>query len=139
MTLDRLLILAVSVAVVAAAVILVKAWSARATRAVQERTPAWDALGAEPDGRRTLIAFSTPSCAACHKAQTPAIQLATQQLGDTVRVIKVDADRQPEVAQAFGVLTVPSTVVIGAAGQRIVAINQGFAASAKLVAQLQQA
>jgi hypothetical protein len=36
-------------------------------------------------------------------------------------------------------LTVPSTVVLDADGQHIVAVNQGFAPSARLVQQLQLA
>jgi hypothetical protein len=54
-------------------------------------------------------------------------------------VIPVDAARRPEVARAFGILTVPSTVVIGAAGKQIVAINQGFAPSGRLLEQLRRA
>jgi hypothetical protein len=137
---ERFFVLVALATLVATAVVLIKVWSARRSSAVQERGPAWDTLGAEPDGRRTLIAFSTPSCAACHAAQAPAIQLATQELGDTgVRVIPVDAARRPEVARAFGILTVPSTVVIGAAGKQIVAINQGFAPSGRLLEQLRRA
>ncbi|HTD76601.1 MAG TPA: thioredoxin family protein, partial [Chloroflexota bacterium] len=101
--------------------------------------PLWEALGETPDGRRAVVAFSTPSCAACHTAQAPAIQVAEQQLGaSSVRVIRVDASRQPEVARAFGVLTVPSTVVLEPAG-RVVAVNQGFAPSRRLIEQLQSA
>jgi hypothetical protein len=137
---ERLVLLLVLTAVVGAAIVLTRFLTARQTDAVKERGPAWDALGAEPDGRRTLIAFSTPSCAACHKAQAPAIAVATEQLGEAaVRVIRVDAARQPEVARAFGILSVPSTVVIGAAGECIVAINHGFAPSGQLLEQLQHA
>jgi thioredoxin-like negative regulator of GroEL len=103
------------------------------------RPPAWSALGVEPDGRRTLISFSTPSCAACHKAQTPAIQIAQERIGAAaIRVIPVDAAEQPQVAKAFGVMTVPSTVIVAAAGQ-VVAVNQGFVPSTRLVEQLQRA
>jgi len=92
-------------------------------------------LGAEPDGRRTLIAFSTPSCSACHQAQTPAIELAFKQLVD-VRLLRVDAARQPDAARAFGILTVPSTVVVAAGGKHVVAVNHGFTPSQRLVEQL---
>jgi thioredoxin-like negative regulator of GroEL len=53
-----------------------------------------------------------------------------------VRVIKVDAARQPQVARAFGVLTVPSTVVLAPSGN-VVAVNHGFAPTGRLVEQLQ--
>jgi thiol-disulfide isomerase/thioredoxin len=109
-------------------------------QALQAGGPDWQVLGVEPDGRRTVIAFSTPSCAACHAAQAPAIDLARKQLGaEAVRVIKIDAARQPAAARAFGILTVPSTVVVASHGDQIVAVNQGFAPSARLVQQLQLA
>jgi thiol-disulfide isomerase/thioredoxin len=137
---ERLILVFALTAVVVVCVIVVRAWSARKTQAVQQDGPAWDALGVRPDGRRTLISFSTPSCAACHKAQAPAIALAEQQLGsEQVRVIKVDAASQPDVARAFGVMTVPSTVIVTAKGKQIVAINQGFTPSARLIEQLQRA
>jgi thiol-disulfide isomerase/thioredoxin len=131
------LVVALSLAL-ALAVILIRRWNARRVELVRQARPDWSVLGTEPDGRRTLIAFSTPSCAACHKAQAPAIDLVRAQLGDdALRVIRVDAARQPRAARAFGILTVPSTVVVEARGQRIVAVNQGFAPSGRLVQQLQ--
>ena len=137
---ERLLILAVLVLIVTIGVLLARHWTARRIRKLAEGgAPVWDALGERPDGRRALVAFSTPSCAACRTAQAPAIRVAEQHLGaSTVRVIRVDASRQPEVARAFGVLTVPSTVVLEPAG-RVVAVNQGFAPSGRLIEQLQRA
>jgi thioredoxin-like negative regulator of GroEL len=55
-----------------------------------------------------------------------------------MRVIKVDAARQPAIARAFGVLTVPTTIVLAASG-KVIAVNQGFAPSKRLVEQLQRA
>lgn len=137
---ERALLLLTLAALVSLAVMAVRAWHARHARRVRAASPAWGALGEQPDGRRTVIAFSTPSCAACHKAQAPAINLAEQRVGPArVRVIRVDTARRPEVARAFGVLTVPSTVVIDASGEQIVALNQGFAPSRRLIEQLQRA
>jgi len=135
---ERIILVAVFAALVFAAVVIVRRLNARRVAGLQAVAPDWSALGAAPDGRRTLIAFSTPSCAACHRAQTPAIEVAFKQLGD-VRLIRVDAARQPEAARAFGILTVPSTVVLAAGGEHIVAVNQGFAPSSRLVQQLHQA
>jgi protein-disulfide isomerase len=104
---------------------------------IRRRAPDWRALGVTPDGRRTVVAFSSPSCAACRSAQWPAIERARAELADfAVRRIDVDTARQPDAARAFGVLTVPATVIIGATGTRIVAVNQGFTSSARLVEQL---
>ena len=139
MLLDRVVIVAAVVLLLAVTVLLTRRASASRFDKLSEAGPDWKALGHEPDGRRTLVAFSTPSCATCHKAQAPAIDLARQQLGDQAfRVIKIDASRQPEAARAFGVLTVPSTVVLAADGNQVIALNHGFAPSAQLVRQLQQ-
>jgi thiol-disulfide isomerase/thioredoxin len=137
---ERLILVLALGVLIAVGVVAIRALSTRKTRSIQQQPPAWDALGTQPDGRRTLIAFSTPSCVACHKAQAPAIKLAEQQLGaDRVRVIKVDAASEPEIARAFGVMTVPTTVVVASRGNAIVAINQGFAPSTRLLEQLQHA
>ena len=137
---ERLIVIAALAVATAVAIALVRTWTARRTQLLQTQLPAWDALGDKPDGRPTLIAFSSPSCATCHIAQSPAIDLAHDRLGlDQLRVINVDVAGQPQVARAFGVLTVPSTVVIGAHGTQIVAVNHGFAPSGRLLEQLQRA
>jgi len=136
---ERLAIVALVAVALTVTVVVVRRWNASRVATLTSAAPLWEALGETPDGRRAVVAFSTPSCAACHTAQAPAIQLAEQQLGaSSVRVIRVDASRQPEVARAFGVLTVPSTVVLEPAG-RVVAVNQGFAPSRRLIEQLQSA
>src|SRR5712692_5662729 len=96
---ERFLVLLVVAASVALAVLIVRTWNRRRTRSLMQsvRTEAWDNLGEVPDGRRTLVSFSTPSCAACHTAQAPAVTAVEAQLGpSTVRVIRVDAARRPE-------------------------------------------
>jgi len=138
---ERLLVLVVVAAAVALAVYGVRTWNVRRVRALMQSTAAaaWDNLGNAPDGRPTVVTFSTPSCAACHTAQAPAVIAVEARLGPAaVRVIKIDAAQQPEVARAFGVLTVPSTIVLAPSG-RVVAVNQGFAPSGRLVEQLQRA
>jgi thiol-disulfide isomerase/thioredoxin len=96
----------------------------------------WAALGTAPDGRATVVAFSTPACAACRSAQKPALSALQEQAADRVRVIEVDAASRPEVARAFGILTVPATVVLDPGGA-VQAANQGFATTAKLAAQVE--
>jgi thiol-disulfide isomerase/thioredoxin len=140
MPLDRVVVVVVVALAVVLAVLFARRLSARRLNQLKLVGPDWRALGASPDGRRTLISFSTPSCVACHKAQAPAIDRVRQQLGaEAFRLIKIDAARQPDVARAFGVLTVPSTVVITASGDEVVAMNQGFAPSGQLLQQLRQA
>jgi thioredoxin family protein len=137
---ERLALVAAITLAVLGAALLIRAWNARRVRALQTTGPNWSALGTQPDGRATLIAFSTPSCAACHQAQSPAIEVALSKLGEhLVRVITVNAASESGAARAFGILTVPATVVVAAGGEHIIAVNQGFAPSARLVQQLQLA
>jgi thioredoxin-like negative regulator of GroEL len=139
--LERAAVLLALGALVALAVVAVRAWNGRRLRhllGASNPAPFWDSLGEAPDGRPTLVTFSTPSCAACRSAQAPAVSAVEQQFGAArVRVIRVDAALRPDVARVFGVQTVPSTVVLAPAG-RVVAVNQGFAPSRRLVEQLQR-
>jgi thiol-disulfide isomerase/thioredoxin len=134
---ERLLLL---VALAAAAAVLAVVGRALARRRlarlrVEGSRPLWAALDAGPDGRPTVVAFSTPGCAACRSAQRPALAALEEWTGGGVRVIQVDAADRPEVAQAFGILTVPATVVLDAGGA-VVGANQGFATAERLARQL---
>jgi hypothetical protein len=135
---ERVVVVVALAALVFAVVLLARHWSRQRTSEVRAAAPNWTALGAEPDARRTLIAFSTSSCTACHQAQTPAIETAFRELVD-IRLIRVDAARTPHAARAFGILTVPSTVVVAAGGKHVVAVNHGFTPSERLVEQLRLA
>ena len=138
--LERPVLVCALVGFVVVGVVAIRLWNARRVASLRRLPPEWDVLGVTPDGRGIVVAFSTTSCAACHVAQSPAIERARTELADAeVRRIDVDAARRPDIARAFGVLTVPSTVVIAAHGARIVAVNQGFTASDRLVEQLQHA
>lgn len=139
--LDRVIVLLLFAAAVVVAVQIVRTWNRRRMRSLMRTSgaPSWATLGEAPDGRPALVSFSTPSCAACHTAQSPAVKAVETRLGAAaVRVIRVDAAARPEIARAFGVLTVPSTLVLAPTGQ-VVAVNQGFAPSGRLVEQLQRA
>jgi len=138
---ERLLILIAFLAVATSVVLLVRAYAMSRIRHLMAQPPtqAWNDLGTAPDGRPTLLSFSTPSCGACHSAQAPAIARVERLLGDgQLRLIQVDAARDPAVAAAFGVMTVPSTVILAPRGN-VVAVNQGFAPTARLIEQLQHA
>ena len=95
----------------------------------------WQALGTAPDGRPAVVAFSTPSCAACHTAQRPALAQLESRAQGAVRVLEVDAAARPEVARKFGVLTVPTTAILDPSG-RLTALNNGFAPLSRLAEQV---
>src|SRR5713226_804405 len=113
---DRLLALTL-VAAVLAAVWVGLTWRSRRFR----RRTAADLLA---DGRPLVLAFSTPECVPCKTIQKPALEELQRRHRGRVDVREVDALAQPALAARFGILTVPSTVVVGEGGA-IVAINHG--------------
>jgi thiol-disulfide isomerase/thioredoxin len=138
MPIDRLVILAAFAALVLVAVAVGRFIAQRRLRQLQSSSSLalWNALGTDPDGRPTIVAFSTPGCAVCRTTQAPALQALEQRLGDaSVRVVPVDAAERPEVADAFGVLTVPTTVVLAPSG-RVAHANHGFAPVERLIQQI---
>src|ERR1700730_909638 len=134
---ERAIVLAVAAAAVAAMILAGRWWSRRGVAALR-RAPAeglWTALGASPDGRPSLVVFSTPSCTVCRTAQYPAIETIEATFGSALRVLRVDLSRQPAAAAAFKVLTAPSTALLAGDG-RVSNFNHGFAPAEQLSAQV---
>jgi thioredoxin-like negative regulator of GroEL len=134
---ERFLIVLALAVVVVAVVFAVRAWSGRRVTGLKtgQALGLWNALGESPDGRPSLIVFSTPSCTACRTAQHPAVEAVEARFGGALRVLKVDLSRRPAVGHAFKVLTAPSTVVLSGDG-RVGSFNHGFAAADQLAAQV---
>lgn len=116
-------------------VIGVRRWSQWRLARLRESPTDWQVLGTSPDGRPAILAFSTPGCTVCRSAQQPALDILGRQLADKVRILKIDLTEQPDVATRYGVLTAPTTVILGADG-RMVSYNNGFAPADQLAAQL---
>ncbi|GAB4479798.1 MAG: hypothetical protein OHK0031_00430 [Anaerolineales bacterium] len=87
-------------------------------------------------GLPALIYFTTPTCAPCKTVQRPAIERLKTNLGRAFQVIEVDASARPEVAQAWGVLSVPTTFIIDADGKAR-HVNHGVTSAEKLIQQLE--
>jgi thioredoxin-like negative regulator of GroEL len=134
---ERLLIVLALALAVIAAVAAVRAWSGRRVAGLTagQAHGLWNALGAAPDGRPSLVVFSTPSCTACRTAQHPAVEVVAARFGETLRILKVDLSRQPAIGHAFKVLTAPTTVVLAGDG-RVGSFNNGFAPADQLAAQV---
>ena len=126
---DRLLALGVVVLGVAAAWLGVR-WNYRQT----VRRGARD-LVAPDEGSPVVLAFSTADCVPCKTVQKPALDELRGRFSGRVQVREVDAAIERALAKRFGILTVPSTVVIGPQGA-IVAVNQGPVGWEKLAGQL---
>ena len=82
-----------------------------------------------------ILAFSSADCHQCHTMQTPALQRVTAARNYHVSVEEIDAPGSPELTRRYQVLTVPTTVVLDAAG-RVQAVNYGFASTQRLLEQV---
>ncbi|HEY6103743.1 MAG TPA: thioredoxin family protein [bacterium] len=131
MVAERLLVLTL----VAAALAVV--WLGLRWRSARYRRPdAGDVLAQLAVRRPPLVlAFTTPECVPCRTMQRPALEELQRRYPGRFELREVDATVAPELAERFGLMTVPSTVVIDVRG-RVRAINHGLARWPKLAGQL---
>lgn len=57
-----------------------------------------------------LVDFYADWCAPC-KMMPPILKEVKAQLSDQVRVIKVDVDKNPQIAAAFGIQSIPTMIL----------------------------
>ena len=93
----------------------------------------WTSFGAAP-AEALVLAFTTPECMPCKTVQRPAIEALERRHPGRIVSGEVNAIEAPDLARRFGILTVPSTVIIGRDG-RVRAINHGMATTEQLVTQ----
>lgn len=87
-------------------------------------------------GLPAIIYFTTPTCAPCKTVQRPAIERLQTYFGKWFQVIEVDASARPEVAQEWGVVSVPTTFIIAADGKPRY-VNHGVTKAETLFKQLE--
>lgn len=83
----------------------------------------------------TILYFTTPTCAPCKTYQRPALEQVKKAVGDRLHVIEIDASAQPELASRWGVLSVPTTMILDPVGNAR-HVNHGPTSAAKLLHQL---
>lgn len=88
---------------------------------------------AAPSVQPYIIYFTGDSCSVCKTHQEPALSRL-----EGVRIDKVDAVADRELADRFHVYTLPTTVVMASDGHAL-HVNYGYAAAPKLERQLAEA
>ena len=83
-----------------------------------------------------ILYFTTPDCQVCLTTQKPALKRLEAELGAGIQIIEVDATAQHDLADYWGVLSVPTTFIIDAHGQPR-HINHGLTGKDKLRRQIE--
>lgn len=85
------------------------------------------------DSKPTLVDFFATWCGPC-KMQAPILEEVKSKLGDTVNIIKIDVDKNPELSQRYNVRSIPTLIVFknGEALWRGYGLHQADVLEAKL-------
>lgn len=106
---ERLLIMLL---LIGAGVLIYRLLTRRQLNRVAQTALSDPLLAEVKSGTPTIVYFTTPSCAPCKFQQTPILQRLQTELGEHLRVIRVDATQDPDAATRWGVMTVPTTFVL---------------------------
>jgi thiol-disulfide isomerase/thioredoxin len=85
--------------------------------------------------RPAVLYFRSDHCAPC-VTQARFLEQIQRQFGDGLAVEKIDADVQPQKAQRYGVVTLPTTLIVDRDGI-VRHANYGLADARKLARQLE--
>ena len=132
--LERLAVAAIALAAVMLAIAAGRAWYARRNARIEARLREAAPAATDQASLPRIVYFTTTTCVVCKAQQEPAIAAVLRHAGE-VTVERHDAVAERELADEYGVLTVPTTAVYGGNGQ-LVAVNRGFAPAALLLAQV---
>jgi len=119
-------------ALAAAGIVVLAAAGLELWRARHGRARSIGAIGA-PAAQPYILYFTGENCSVCRTHQEPALAKL-----DGVRIDKVDAIEERELADRFHVYTLPTTVVMSPEG-RSLNVNYGYAPTNKLRRQLEDA
>lgn len=117
------------------ATVSLAAWRLLSRRWLRARDPgSVEAVGYRP-GRPAILYFTSPGCLPCEAVQKPELERLRQTFDGALQILAIDASAQPRLADAWGVLAVPTTFLIDARG-RPRRVNHGPVRERELLAQL---
>jgi thioredoxin-like negative regulator of GroEL len=113
--LDRIGIALLVIGLASGAYVLGTRWQ---TTRVARTLAGSDVLNTLRAGIPAIIYFWSEDCAPCKTVQKPAIRALHDKLGaDSVQVVEINALEHPEIADAWGVLSLPTTFIVDRSGQ----------------------
>jgi thiol-disulfide isomerase/thioredoxin len=110
---ERLIVLLILVGVGALAYQGFRRWQVRRAAGIAPTDPV---LVHRRPGIPAILYFTSPTCVPCKTVQRPALQALLAEMGDTVQVIEVNALEQTEVANRWGVMSIPTTFILDRQG-----------------------
>lgn len=130
--------LLITLTLIAFGVALYSAWNRwQMWRLSRGRAIALPGLETTRVGAPAILYFTTPDCVPCRTTQRPALDRLQRELAEGVQVVEIDATIQPDLADYWGVLSIPTTFIIDTSGQPR-RVNHGVTSAAKLKQQLEE-
>ncbi len=83
----------------------------------------------------SILYFTGEACTICHTAQRPALRALAADRITAIEIREIDIAVEPDLARQYRVMSLPTTIVLDAAGQ-VTDINVGFATGEVLRRQL---
>lgn len=105
---ERLLILLL---LVVAGYVAYRLFTRRQVRAAAAQAPSDPLLADVTPGAPSIVYFTTSSCAPCRLQQTPYLERLQREMTN-LRVIRVDAEQNPDAADRWRVFSVPTLFVL---------------------------
>lgn len=88
-------------------------------------------------GKAGIILFSSPTCAPCKTVQKPVINRIMAKMGSSLQYIEVDASIHTDLANEWGVVSVPTTYIFEPSG-RSRFVHFGLVTEKTLIEQLKE-
>lgn len=134
---DLILRLSIAIAIILMGIVLYQLWTRARLAFLRARPYALAGLEDWRPGIPAILYFTTPDCVLCRTIQRPAMETLRAQFGNRLQIITIDASVRTDLADSWGVLSIPTTFIIDAQGQPR-QVNNGSVSAATLRAQLRE-